>query len=338
MHKDYQGSVEAVSYDGSSSPVITDAMSFGIFGTRESKDWLFDLQAGDTELNTLLNNTSNHVRKNLGYTGHVQLDRSGFIHMQGRLYDPVLGRFLSPDPVVYNVYDSQSWNKYSYVQNSPTKYTDPTGYSPKLDVATSDLPTFCEEGDNANRPECKKKNEAENESFECTRDTDLHCEGVYEIEDTNPCADINSTRCYLTLSGMSTERTPNKNQVTEQWAIKELANMDKWLKRNYSNFPDTKNILIRLNSPVDIAIPPNLNILELNVSKSIFQDLAFHEKLHVYIFQEIGAFNYLRASNTNEIHIWIENTAAQLGSHYRGTTLVGAELPDLGAYPSAKFD
>ncbi len=46
--------------------------------------------------------------------------------MNGRVYDPRLGRFLSPDPIVGDPTSSQSWNLYSYVGNNPL-YVDPTG-------------------------------------------------------------------------------------------------------------------------------------------------------------------------------------------------------------------
>ena len=48
--------------------------------------------------------------------------------MNGRVYDPALGRFLSPDPNIQFVADLQSYNRYSYVLNNPLRYTDPTGY------------------------------------------------------------------------------------------------------------------------------------------------------------------------------------------------------------------
>ena len=47
--------------------------------------------------------------------------------MNGRVYDPRLGRFLSPDPYVQAPGYSQSFNRYSYVWNNPLKYTDPDG-------------------------------------------------------------------------------------------------------------------------------------------------------------------------------------------------------------------
>jgi RHS repeat-associated protein len=63
-----------------------------------------------------------------GYTDHEHLDDLGLIHMNGRVYDPVLGRFLSADPFVGDVRDSQDYNRYSYVGNNPLNATDPSGY------------------------------------------------------------------------------------------------------------------------------------------------------------------------------------------------------------------
>ncbi len=48
--------------------------------------------------------------------------------MNGRLYDPVIGRMLSPDNYVQDVTNTQSYNRYSYANNNPLKYTDPTGW------------------------------------------------------------------------------------------------------------------------------------------------------------------------------------------------------------------
>jgi RHS repeat-associated protein len=64
-----------------------------------------------------------------GYTGHEQLDDTGLIHMNGRIYDPELGRMLSPDPFVQVPEYSQNFNRYSYVLNNPLNTTDPSGYS-----------------------------------------------------------------------------------------------------------------------------------------------------------------------------------------------------------------
>ncbi|VVM26169.1 hypothetical protein BSPWISOXPB_5790 [uncultured Gammaproteobacteria bacterium] len=47
--------------------------------------------------------------------------------MNGRVYDPQIGRFLSADPYIQSPYNTQSYNRYSYTINNPLKYTDPTG-------------------------------------------------------------------------------------------------------------------------------------------------------------------------------------------------------------------
>ncbi|MDR2473507.1 MAG: RHS repeat-associated core domain-containing protein, partial [Tannerella sp.] len=62
-----------------------------------------------------------------GYTGHEHLTQFGLINMNARLYDPALGRFLSPDPYVQNPFDGQSYNRYAYALNNPLIYTDPSG-------------------------------------------------------------------------------------------------------------------------------------------------------------------------------------------------------------------
>lgn len=63
-----------------------------------------------------------------GYTNHEQTDASNLIYMQARFYIPHYGRFLSPDPARDQHFEeTQSWNIYSYVRNSPIMMTDPTG-------------------------------------------------------------------------------------------------------------------------------------------------------------------------------------------------------------------
>jgi uncharacterized protein RhaS with RHS repeats len=58
----------------------------------------------------------------------------GLIHMNGRIYDPVIGRFLQADPIISEPYNSQNFNRYSYVLNNPLMYTDPSGYSTWTEV------------------------------------------------------------------------------------------------------------------------------------------------------------------------------------------------------------
>jgi RHS repeat-associated protein len=63
-----------------------------------------------------------------GFTGHEHLDATYLIHMNGRVYDYRLGRFLSVDPIISNPLSSQAINPYSYIGNNPLSGTDPTGY------------------------------------------------------------------------------------------------------------------------------------------------------------------------------------------------------------------
>ena len=62
-----------------------------------------------------------------GFTGHEHLPWFGLINMNARLYDPLLCRFLSPDPYVQTPDFTQSFNRYSYGLNNPLSYTDQSG-------------------------------------------------------------------------------------------------------------------------------------------------------------------------------------------------------------------
>lgn len=62
-----------------------------------------------------------------GYTGHEHLPWFGLINMNARLYDPALGRFLSPDPYVQNPLMTQHYNRYTYAMNNPLVYIDQDG-------------------------------------------------------------------------------------------------------------------------------------------------------------------------------------------------------------------
>jgi RHS repeat-associated protein len=64
-----------------------------------------------------------------GFTGHEMLDDLGLVHMNGRIYDPLLGRFLSADPIVQFPGILQSYNRYSYVRNNPLSRLDPSGFA-----------------------------------------------------------------------------------------------------------------------------------------------------------------------------------------------------------------
>lgn len=71
--------------------------------------------------------TTNTIGFHRGYTGHEHLTEFGLINMNGRMYDPLVGRFLSPDPFVQMPDYSQNFNRYAYCLNNPLIYTDPSG-------------------------------------------------------------------------------------------------------------------------------------------------------------------------------------------------------------------
>ncbi|SSC09038.1 RHS repeat-associated core domain-containing protein [bacterium endosymbiont of Bathymodiolus sp. 5 South] len=92
-------------------------MSYAAFGERRKGDW----RVSDPLLPII------PALTNRGFTGHEHIDEMGLIHMNGRVYNPQIGRFLSADPYIQSPYNTQSYNRYSYTINNPLKYTDPTG-------------------------------------------------------------------------------------------------------------------------------------------------------------------------------------------------------------------
>lgn len=63
-----------------------------------------------------------------GYTGHKMVNDMDIIHMNGRTYNVVLGRFMQADPHIQAPTHLQNYNRYAYVLNNPMSMTDPSGY------------------------------------------------------------------------------------------------------------------------------------------------------------------------------------------------------------------
>ena len=65
------------------------------------------------------------------FTGQTEDETAGLYWYASRAYDPAIGRFVSPDPIVPAPGNPQSLNRYSYVYNNPLKFVDPTGLTPE---------------------------------------------------------------------------------------------------------------------------------------------------------------------------------------------------------------
>jgi RHS repeat-associated protein len=121
-HKDHLGSIAATT-DHNGDVTARDA--YDPFGKRRFANGNYDA-AG-----TLVIDWSPAVNSGTdrGFTGHEQLDDIGLTHMNGRIYDAALGRFLAGDASVTDPLDLQSYNRYSYVRNDPLARTDPSGWN-----------------------------------------------------------------------------------------------------------------------------------------------------------------------------------------------------------------
>ena len=115
LHRDHLGSIATVTDEAGT---VVERFSYEPFGKRR-----FPNGASDP------NNTIQGQTTDRGYTGHEHLDELGLIHMNGRIYDPLIGRFMSADPQIQAPGNLQSYNRYSYVMNNPLIFTDPSGYS-----------------------------------------------------------------------------------------------------------------------------------------------------------------------------------------------------------------
>jgi len=119
FHKDNLGSLVIVT---DASQAVLQRMAYDPWGRRRQSN---GLEVGWQYLDAQsAGNTLDHK----GYTDQEQLDDLSLVHLNGRVYDPMTGRFTSPDPTVPDPYDLQSLNRASYVRNSPMDKVDPTGF------------------------------------------------------------------------------------------------------------------------------------------------------------------------------------------------------------------
>ncbi|MCG9684028.1 FG-GAP-like repeat-containing protein [Vibrio sp. Isolate23] len=115
LHYDALNSVDMIT-DGYG--LVVERRSYDTWGKQRNVAW-----SDNGPLEVVQNAITNR-----GYTGHEDITEVGLVHMNGRVYDQELGRFISPDPFVQQLYTVGSFNRYSYVLNNPLSYTDPSGY------------------------------------------------------------------------------------------------------------------------------------------------------------------------------------------------------------------
>jgi RHS repeat-associated protein len=119
LTKDHIGSIDSVM---SAAGAVEVRLSFGALGQRRNEDtWSGNPTSGDWT------GITNSTRR--GFTFHEMLDNLNMTHMNGRVYDQVIGQFTSADPFIDGVGSTQGWNRYSYVHNSPVSFIDPSGYT-----------------------------------------------------------------------------------------------------------------------------------------------------------------------------------------------------------------
>ena len=109
---DYQGSLLALT---DINGVVKEKYAYDPWGNRRNPALWKD---ADTRTKFIIDR---------GYTLHEHLDALGLINMNGRVYDPLLGMFLSPDPYVQAPGNWLNYNRYGYCLNNPLIYTDPDG-------------------------------------------------------------------------------------------------------------------------------------------------------------------------------------------------------------------
>ena len=114
FHHDHLGSIAAIS---NAQGAVVERLAFDPWGKRRNANGLPD------PADSLAGSYTDR-----GFTMHEHLDEVGVTHMNGRIYDPLIGRFMSADPFIQAPDNLQGYNRYAYVQNNPLNLVDPSGY------------------------------------------------------------------------------------------------------------------------------------------------------------------------------------------------------------------
>ncbi len=117
FHQDHLGSIAAIT---SETGAVTERLAYDPWGKRR---FIATVPGTSDTQDAIVGNMTDR-----GYTMHEHLDEIGVVHMNGRIYDPLIGRFMSADPIIQDPENLKSFNRYSYVWNNPLKNFDPTGF------------------------------------------------------------------------------------------------------------------------------------------------------------------------------------------------------------------
>jgi len=110
-HKDHLGSLITTS---DHTGAVTARYAYDPFGKRRYTNGSYDA-AGNLVVDWSPNLNAGTDK---GYTGQEHLDDVGVVHMNGRLFDPLLGLFMQANPSVHNATNLQAYNRYSYCENN----------------------------------------------------------------------------------------------------------------------------------------------------------------------------------------------------------------------------
>ena len=123
LHKDYLGSILAITDETGNK---LEQRHFDAWGNMTHyKKGIKSIVTDRDQINMIIANGNLLIDR--GYTGHEYFPEVGIIHMNGRLYDPLLRRFLNADENIQDPTNTQNYNKYGYVLNNPLMYNDPSG-------------------------------------------------------------------------------------------------------------------------------------------------------------------------------------------------------------------
>ena len=139
-YKDHLGSIVTLTDESGN---VAYEQSFDAWGRyRNPYDWTFnDIPESPTWLRgytghclsrSIFSMFSYEIENSSKITIGEHLPHFDLVNMNGRIYDPILGRMLSPDRFVPDPLSTQGYNRYAYVLNNPLRYSDPSGDLPVI--------------------------------------------------------------------------------------------------------------------------------------------------------------------------------------------------------------